>query len=265
LLHDETFQTDKETMKTLIILTSLMLLAAVNHAQVAINNNGNNPAASAMLDVTSTTRGILVPRMTSTQRSAIASPATGLMVYQTNAPNGYYYYNGTIWKQAIDAAASVSNPPANNLLTFDGTNWVAKNLLIGISGSGQPFSIMQPYLCLNYCIAIYGIYPQRNGADPFIGELELFGFDFAPNGFAKCDGQYMSIAENSALFSLLGTYYGGDGVTIFALPDLRGRVPIHQGQGPGLTPRTLGERSGSEYIYLTAGQLPAHTHTVIYQ
>jgi microcystin-dependent protein len=253
-------------MKTIIILfTAFTLCSLLSHAQVAINTNGAVPAASAMLDVTSSSKGLLVPRMTSAQRGSIASPATGLMVYQTNSPAGYYYYNGTTWKQAVDAVASISNPPANSLLSFDGTNWIAKNLLIGIAGSNQPVGIMQPYLGLNYCIALYGIYPQRNGADPFIGELELFGFDFAPLGFAKCDGQYLSIAENSALFSLLGTYYGGDGVNVFALPDLRGRVALHHGQGPGLSPYFTGQSGGSETITINQQQLPAHTHSVIYQ
>jgi microcystin-dependent protein len=218
-----------------------------------------------MLDVTSTSKGILVPRMTSLQRRGISAPAQGLVVYQTDSAVGLYSYNGTIWKHAVDAAPTQTNPSNNNLLTFDGTNWVAKNILIGGGGSNQPVSIMQPYLCMNYCIALVGVYPARNSANPFLGEVELYGFNYAPVGFATCDGQYLPISQYSALFNLLGTTFGGDGVTTFALPDLRGRVAIHQGQGPGLTPRVIGERSGTEYIYLTVPQLPAHTHTVTYQ
>ena len=96
--------------------------------------------------------------------------------------------------------------------------------------------------------------------EPFIGEISIFGFNFAPRGWATCDGQILSISQNTALFSLLGTTYGGNGQTTFALPDLRGRFPMHFGQGPGLTPRQIGERSGFESATLTAPNLPPHTH-----
>ncbi len=99
--------------------------------------------------------------------------------------------------------------------------------------------------------------------DPFIGEIRMFGGNFAPRGWAFCNGQLLAIAQSSALFSLLGTTYGGDGQTTFALPDLRGRAPIHVGQGPGLTPRTLGEMSGSETVTLTASEMPAHNHAMV--
>jgi microcystin-dependent protein len=98
--------------------------------------------------------------------------------------------------------------------------------------------------------------------EPFIGQILLFAGDFAPRGWALCNGQLLSIAQNSALFSILGTTYGGDGVTMFAVPDLRGRVPMHWGDGPGLTSRTIGESSGSESVTLLQTQIPAHTHTV---
>lgn len=97
-------------------------------------------------------------------------------------------------------------------------------------------------------------------ADPFIGQIVLFGGNFAPRGWALCDGQLLSIASNSALFSILGTIYGGDGRTTFALPDLRGRAPIHAGNGPGLTPRSLGQKSGAETNVLNINDMPSHTH-----
>ncbi len=97
-------------------------------------------------------------------------------------------------------------------------------------------------------------------AEPFIGQIIMSGFNFAPRGYATCSGQLMSIAQNTALFSLLGTTFGGDGQSTFALPDLRGRAPMHQGQGPGLTPRTMGEEGGSESVTLISTQMPAHTH-----
>ncbi len=99
-------------------------------------------------------------------------------------------------------------------------------------------------------------------SEPFIGEITLFAGNFAPRGWALCDGQTLSIAQNSALYSLFGTIYGGDGRTTFSLPDLRGRAPMHAGRGPGLTERRLGERRGDRTVALSAAQLPAHAHGV---
>lgn len=98
-------------------------------------------------------------------------------------------------------------------------------------------------------------------SEPFIGEVIMFAGNFAPRGWAFCAGQLLSIAQNTALFSILGTTYGGNGQTTFALPDLRGRVPVGTGQGPGLTSITLGEMSGTETVTLLTTQMPAHTHT----
>ena len=95
---------------------------------------------------------------------------------------------------------------------------------------------------------------------PFLGMIAAFGFPFAPRGWALCAGQIISLAQNSALFALLGTYYGGNGQSTFALPDLQGRVPVGQGNGPGLTPKTMGERAGTETFTLTINELPAHNH-----
>ena len=98
--------------------------------------------------------------------------------------------------------------------------------------------------------------------DPFIGEVIMFGGNFAPRGWALCDGQLLSISQNSALFSILGTTYGGDGRTTFALPDLRGRVSVHPGSGPGLSSYALGQKSGAETVTLTNAQTPSHQHSV---
>lgn len=97
-------------------------------------------------------------------------------------------------------------------------------------------------------------------SEPFIGELRLFAGNFAPRGWAFCLGQLVPISQNTALFSLLGTTYGGDGRTTFGLPDLSDRVPIGQGRGPGLSDRGLGDTGGAAEVRLTAAQLPAHTH-----
>ena len=98
-------------------------------------------------------------------------------------------------------------------------------------------------------------------SEPFVGEVRMFAGNFAPRGWAFCDGQLLAVSQNDALFSLLGTIYGGDGRTTFGLPDLRGRIPIHAGSGPGLSPRRLGAKAGSENETLTVNQLPSHTHT----
>jgi microcystin-dependent protein len=98
--------------------------------------------------------------------------------------------------------------------------------------------------------------------DPFLGEIRIFGGNFAPVGWALCEGQLLSIAQNSALFAILGTTFGGNGTTTFGLPDLRGRVPIGEGAGPGLAPYTLGQQGGTENVTLLANQLPAHTHAL---
>jgi microcystin-dependent protein len=98
--------------------------------------------------------------------------------------------------------------------------------------------------------------------EPFIGEVILFAGNFAPKGWSFCNGQLLSISVNTPLFSILGITYGGDGISTFGLPDLRGRTPIHPGTGIGLTKRTLGETGGAETIILKIDQLPAHTHAI---
>ncbi len=99
-------------------------------------------------------------------------------------------------------------------------------------------------------------------SEPFIGEIRMFGGNFAPRSWALCDGQLLAISQNDALFSLLGTIYGGDGTTTFGLPDLRGRIPIHQGSGPGLTSRQIGTKGGSETVAITTSHAPSHGHII---
>jgi microcystin-dependent protein len=98
--------------------------------------------------------------------------------------------------------------------------------------------------------------------DPFVAEIRIFPFNFPPKGWAWCDGQLMPISQNTALFALLGTTYGGDGKSTFALPDLQGSAPMHPGQGPGLSLHDLGETGGSDTVTLLESEMPAHTHTV---
>jgi len=152
---------------------------------------------------------------------------------------------------------------ANDLISYDGVNWVAKSAVIQNTGSGESESNMQPFTVINHIIALQGVFPSRNQSDPFIAEIIMFGGNFAPRGWALCDGQLLPISQNQALFSLLGTMYGGDGRTTFAVPDLRGRTAIHPGNGPGLSSRSIGDRGGSES--LTIDVMPSHTHAITYE
>lgn len=126
------------------------------------------------------------------------------------------------------------------------------------TGGGQAHDNTQPSMTLRYVVALEGTYPSRDGGgaiddQDYIGEIRPFGFNFAPRGWAQCDGQLLAIASNQALFSLLGTVFGGDGKTTFALPDLRGRTAVGLGQ-------TMGAKFGSETVTLNADQIPAHDH-----
>jgi microcystin-dependent protein len=99
--------------------------------------------------------------------------------------------------------------------------------------------------------------------DPFVAEIRIFPFNFAPKGWAFCDGQLLPLSQNTALFSLLGTTYGGDGKSTFALPDMQGNAPMHPGQGPGLSLHDLGETGGSETVTLLESEIPAHAHSLM--
>jgi len=100
-------------------------------------------------------------------------------------------------------------------------------------------------------------------ADPFVAEIRIFPFNFAPKGWAFCDGQILPISQNTALFSLLGTTYGGNGQSTFALPNMQGNAPMHPGQGPGLSLHDLGETGGSETVSLLESEIPAHAHAIV--
>jgi microcystin-dependent protein len=100
-------------------------------------------------------------------------------------------------------------------------------------------------------------------ADPFVAEIRIFPFNFAPTGWAFCNGQILPISQNTALFSLLGTTYGGNGQSTFALPNMQGNAPMHPGQGPGLSLHDLGEMSGSEFVTLLVSEIPIHSHTLV--
>jgi microcystin-dependent protein len=144
----------------------------------------------------------------------------------------------------------------------DPTTALASNA-IGTSGSGRPHNNLQPYLTLNFSIALQGVRPQPDGPPPpartpFAGEISICAFGNPPAGWALCEGQLLQIARNQMLFSLLGTTYGGDGRTTFALPDLRGRVPLNLGEN-----FTIGQRGGEEAHRLSEAEMPAHSHALM--
>ncbi len=128
-----------------------------------------------------------------------------------------------------------------------GNHWIADRPST-LSVIPHEISNIQPYNTVRFVIATQGVFPSRNAAEPFIAEIMMFGSNFAPRGWLNCDGQLLPINSYISLFALIGTFYGGDGRTTFAVPDLRGRVPIHPGSGPGLTPYSQGQKGGSEKI-----------------
>jgi microcystin-dependent protein len=246
--------------RTLCLSLLLVFSCKVVICQSTLITPGNNQPS---INATSTNSGVLVPRVSLTSNLASASPTTspqeGMLVYNSGAlqPHGFYFWTGTAWSSLgiaisnLSAAAPISislntirinaGTTIGQLLTWDGTNWVNTN-----PKSPTVVTNMQPYLALNYCIATQGVFPSRSGIEPFVGEIALFAFNFAPRGWAMCNGQLMAIGQNQALFSLLGTMYGGNGTVTFALPDLRGRAAIHVGQGPGLSSYVQGQLGGVE-------------------
>jgi microcystin-dependent protein len=133
------------------------------------------------------------------------------------------------------------------------------------NGGGQTLNNMQPNVALTCIIAVQGALPFRTGDPPtasFLGEVKWFAGNYAPAGWALCDGQLLDLNQNVALFAVLGTIYGGDGRTTFGLPDARGRSMLHQGTGSGLTERRLGSAFGTEVETQTVDQMPSHTHGI---
>jgi len=164
-------------------------------------------------------------------------------------------------------AGSVTSQSAAVKIYLEDSTSVAMNAAaINPTGGSQPHENMQPYLCVNFIISLFGIFPsqtwERIVADPFVAEIRIFPSNFAPKGWAFCDGQLLPLSQNTALFSLLGTFYGGNGVSNFALPDLQGRAPMQPGQGQGLSQRFLGEQSGTEFVTLLESEMPAHNHSL---
>ena len=173
-----------------------------------------------------------------------------------------------------NASDGTSNNPANLVYASNAENDhvfspAAGELSLGgntlsAAGGNLPHNNLPPYQVFNVCIALTGIYGSASGQ--YLGEIKLFAGGYnsvlQDNGWAVCNGALLSISQNDALFNLLGTTFGGDGVQTFALPDLRGRIPIGAGQGPGLSNRILGQLGGEEAVTLTTNQIPAHNHAL---
>ena len=170
---------------------------------------------------------------------------------------------GTVPAASAGTSVTYSNAGADTAMSAAAVV-MGGSLTAADAGQNQPHDNRQPYLALNYCIALQGIYPSAGSPamsdEPFITEVVLFSFNFAPRGWAQCNGQLLPINQNQAMFALIGTTYGGDGRTTFALPDLRGRSALGAGTGPMLSTYDLGQKGGAEAVTLTAGQMAQHTH-----
>lgn len=235
-----------------------MFFVHTSFSQVGIGTTTPDP--NSILHIVSTTKGVLVPRLTAAQLTTLASSLTagetGMLV--TDASSGRLMgWNGKVFTEAANLSASTPlsvsatnqvslNPgtAVGDLITWDGVNWI--NMQPAVQHFSFALDNRQPYLALNYCIAMNGIFPARSDALPFVSQIQAFPFNFAPTGWAMCNGQLLAISQNTALFSLVGTLYGGNGTSNFALPNLQGRVPIDMGQGAGLSPFVQGQTGGTE-------------------
>lgn len=222
--------------KTIIIALSFLAYYQTVCAQgLSINSNGASAHSAAMLDVQSSNKGVLFPRMTTEQRRSIATPATGLLIYQTDSVSGYYYFDGINWTRITEGLTPGTGGNAHDFIVKS-ANTGELSYRKAIGGVG-----------INYIIALQGAYPSTNSIPeeplPLLGEIRLFAGNFAPLGWAFCDGRELSIAQNTALFSLLMNTYGGNGQTTFALPDLRAAVPVHPGSSPANYNWTRGEKN----------------------
>ena len=253
----------------LIQLALIVCCLNTNAQSVAINNNGTNPDNSAMLDISSTNKGLLMPRMTMAQRDSIINPATGLIIFQVDNIPGFYFNAGTGalpgWTRVETVGAgndkwasndsSIYNTNTGNvgigtnvpMTKFDVNGKIKANALM-LNSVGAPhdflvksnvngdvgFKKAMGGVGINYIICLSGSWPYNTPTgSPFLGEIKAFAGSNPPIGWAICNGQVMSIAQHTALYAILGLAYGGNGQTTFALPDLRGAMPVGLGVAQG--------------------------------
>lgn len=184
--------------------------------------------------------------------SFTASAPVGTIADSIN-PAGNYYAAGN---ESLYSTQTTEEPVAN-----------ANAVPVVAVGGNVAHNNMQPYLALNFCLCYNGEFPVRedsgiSGQEQYVGEIRMFAGNYAPGGWSFCDGKTLPISGNEVLFVLIGTTYGGDGQTTFALPDMRGRVPLGPSQGTGFTNRSVGQSGGSEMVTLLVTQIPAHTHGI---
>jgi microcystin-dependent protein len=227
-------------------------------AQVGIGTTTLDP--NSMLDIVSTTKGVLIPRLSAAQQAILAATLTGSqtgMIVTDAATGRLLGWNGQIWTDVANLSASAplsvsstnqlslnAGTQSGDLITWDGANWV--NMQPAVQHFSFTVDNRQPFLAMNFCIALQGIFPARSDAVPFVSQIQLFPLNFQPTGWAFCNGQLLAISSNTALFSLIGTFYGGNGTSNFQLPNLQGRVPMGMGQGAGLSNFNLGQSGGAE-------------------
>jgi microcystin-dependent protein len=246
--------------RKILPMVTAFITVQTGFGQIGIGTT--TPDANAVLTISSTGKGVLIPRLSTAEQTTLAATLTtgqtGMLIADS-ATGTLWVWDGSKFVPpfalAGKAPISVSSTNAislnpgtavGDLITWDGTNWV--NMQPAIQHFSLEASNLQPYLVANYCIASQGIFPSRNDANPFLSQIELFGFNFAPTGWFQCNGQLLSISQYTALFSLLGTNFGGNGTSNFALPNLQGNVPIGMGEGPGLSNFVEGQTGGSTTI-----------------
>jgi microcystin-dependent protein len=240
----------------------LLICRTIGYSQQSVGIGTATPDSKAALDISSTQKGVLFPALTTAQMATLSgmlSAAEAGMLVTDAATGALKSWNGGAWQNFTPTNTLTAKAPlavaSNNiklnpgtavgdLITWDGNNWVNKQPV------PQHFSLQadnrQPYLAINFCISMFGIFPSQNdAAQPYVGEIFSLACNFAPVGWAFCNGQLLSIAQNEVLFQLIGTTYGGDGQQTFALPDLRGRVAVAQGNN-GTSNYIIGQSGGAE-------------------
>ncbi len=265
-------------MKVFIEITIIIFILInknATYSQVSINNNDSLPHSSAMLEISSVDRGLLIPRMTETQRTSITNAATGLMVFQTNNVKGFYYWNGNAW---LHLTEGIMNLTTNYLPKWDGAKLInsAINDLNGNIGIGT----MIPTNALEVNGEIYSTdtiktskrFKDKTGFIMPVGTILAYGGENIPEGWLICDGGSVSRTQYADLFDAIGIAWGsGDGATTFHLPDLRGifarGLDGNAGNDPDKTSRTasnMGGNTGNSVGSLQDDELESHRHTIPY-
>ena len=248
--------------RLLFLLVMLFPGRTIVFGQQSIGIGTTTPDSKAALDVTSTQKGVKFPTLNAAQQAVLTGMlnATEKGMLITDAATGNLkFWGGASWQNFTAGTAVTAKAPlsvttntvrinsgtaAGDLLSWDGNNWV--NLQPAVQHFSQTVDNRQPSLAVNFIISPFGIFPSQNAATtPYVGEIYMMGCNFAVNGFFLCDGQLLPISQYDVLFNLIGTTYGGDGVTTFALPDLRSRVPVAMGNN-GTSNYIIGQSGGTE-------------------